>query len=164
MKICVGKILRPHGVRGDVLLKFYTTSGDFFTQNQIFYTPDNHPIKLFNVRTSKEHLIANVKGARDRNAVEHLKNTELFVPRESMPQTADGEYYFEDLKQMQVTRMDGQIIGKVVNVEDYGAGTFLEIKLEPNKEATIPFNKFSIVNVDVEQSLITIDENFLLTT
>lgn len=100
----------------------------------------------------------------DRTAVEKLNNTNLYVDRKSLPDLdeASNEYYFEDLKHMTVVDETKNIIGTVTNVCDFGAGIFIEISLTNKKEATIQFNKDTILDVSLESKLITIDSKFLL--
>ena len=64
----------------------------------------------------------------DRNAAEALRGTELTVPRSALPPLAEDEYYHADLIGLPVETPDGTAVGRVVLVENFGAGDVLEIE------------------------------------
>lgn len=165
MKVCVGRIRKPHGTKGEVIIKTYTLSPSFFLcdyKRKIFCTENNIEIRLMKPRISKGNIIAKIDGYCDRTSVAELANKELFVDRESLPSLGDGEYYFEDLKNMKVIDFCQEEIGKVVAVGDYGAGVFLEIRVSPDRIATMPFNDKAILDVDQKNGIIIANKKMVL--
>lgn len=111
-------VASAHGVGGEVKLKLFT--GDL------------SPYKQFNggalTLTSLRGAIARFAEIRDRNAAEALRGTELTVPRSALPPLGEGEYYHCDLIGLLAVSTDGRELGRVVAVENFGAGDVLEIE------------------------------------
>lgn len=127
-KILVGKIVAPQGIRGEVRVQTYTqTPSDFKTLN--VHSPklkDDtfHFVRQLNPTSSV--IIAKIDGVNDRNSAELLRGIELFINRDELPELKDGEYYQADLIGMRVVR-DGITIGRVDNIQNYGAGDIIEL-------------------------------------
>lgn len=62
----------------------------------------------------------------DRTAAQGVVNTRLYVPRDALPEPEEEEFYHADLIGMEA-RENGQSLGRVVMVHDYGAGASLEL-------------------------------------
>ena len=120
-------------------------------------------VKISKLRhIEKDKFSGTINEIKDRDALEKYRLKNLYVSRDVLQPLNDGEYYFEDLQGLAVYDQIGEFIGKVRTALDYGAGSFLEIKTVDNKTYTIPFNKNSIITVDLQYSKIVIDKNYLL--
>ena len=71
-------------------------------------------------------VIARVDGVNNRNDAELLRGVDLFVYRDELPPSGDGEYYQADLIGMSVMR-DGVKIGIVSGFQNFGAGDIIEL-------------------------------------
>ena len=76
----------------------------------------------------KGGAIARFAEVTDRTAAEKLRGTTLTVPRSAMPALGEGEYYHADLIGLPAVSTEGAELGKVVAVENFGAGDVLEIE------------------------------------
>ena len=149
-KILVGKIVAFQGVRGDVRVQTYTTAPSDFRDLKIisnkFATKD---FKFVRALPSTNVIIAHINGFEDRTSAEVLRGTELFVERDTLPETKGGEYYQTDLIGFDVVR-DGKKIGTVDGFQNFGAGDIVELD---NGEVV----SFIGANVDFENKRITIE-------
>lgn len=127
-KILVGKIVAPQGIRGEVRVQTYTARPDDFRKLEIisdrFASSDFRFVRLLNPNSNV--IIARINGINDRNAAETLRNTELFILRDTLPDVRDGEYYQADLIGFDVIR-DGNKIGVVDGFQNFGAGDIIEM-------------------------------------
>src|ERR1700730_15885323 len=97
-RICVARIGAAHGVRGEVKFWSFTADPAAVAGYGPFETADGRLVELETLRPAKEFFVARLKGVGDRDAAERLRNVELFVPRERLPDTADtDEFYHADL-------------------------------------------------------------------
>ena len=162
--ICVGVIAKPVGVRGQVKIRTYTESPESFLRFSNFYLEDGTEIALKSPKITDENEITTfVNGYVDRTGVERLRLKDIFVRREDLEELSEGEYYFEDLAGLDVFNQKLEKIGKVNAALDYGAGTFLDIEYIPtNRIATLPFNKNSILDIDLKKNVLKIDDSCLL--
>jgi 16S rRNA processing protein RimM len=123
-------ITGAHGVGGEVKLKLFT---DDLSAYRSF---NGGALTLATLRGA----IARFAEVRDRNAAEALRGTTLTVPRSSLPPLGEGEYYHADLIGLSVETDDGEPAGRVVEVENFGAGDVIEIERDGGKRFMVPIN------------------------
>jgi 16S rRNA processing protein RimM len=87
-----------------------------------------------------------------------LRGSLVEVDRSALPPLEEGEYYHADLIGVAAVDSETRSLGRVVAVENYGAGDLLEIEDEEGRRWLIPF-KPSIA--DLEDGRIVVDPNFL---
>ena len=132
-KILVGKIVAPQGIRGDVRVQTFSEKPEDFREFRVH--PSAHSaaatwkpndFRFIRVVPNSTVIIAHINGFDDRNAAEKLRGVELFIDRDSLPATRDGEYYQADLIGFSVIR-DGEKIGIVAGFQNFGAGDIIEL-------------------------------------
>ena len=159
-RICVGVIAKPFGIKGQVRVRSYTSSPDFFLIHTRLLTGNVEEICLVSPKiVGSNEIIAWIDGVNNRTDAEKLRLCKLYVERSELKQLPLGEYYYEDLVGMNVYDRSSRKLGKVEAIYDYGAGEFLEIRMENKKIATIQFNSNTIISVN---EFITINKDFLL--
>ena len=114
--------------------------------------------KLESVRAASSGAVARLEGVADRSGAEDLRGSLVEVDRSSLPTLQEGEYYHADLIGLACVDREGRDLGKVVAVENYGAGDLLEVEASNGKRALIPF-KPGIA--DLEGDRIVLDPEFL---
>ena len=121
-----------HGVAGEVRLKVFAEDlGSFGSFNDGART-------LKSLREGPNGAIARFAEVRDRTAAEALRGTELTVPRAARPPRGEGEYYHVDLLGLAAVAPDGAALGRVVAVDNYGAGDVLDIERPDGKRFMVP--------------------------
>ena len=101
-------------------------------------------------------IIAQIKGVDDRNQAETLIGSEIFIRREQLPATAEGEYYWSDLIGLEVVTTEGMALGVVDSLLETGANDVLIVKGE--RERAVPFIQGrTIVKIDSEVGRIVVD-------
>lgn len=127
-KILVGKIVAPQGIRGEFRVQTYTASPMDFQTFEILCdccAPDAfHFVRRLN--PTSDVIVAKIDGINDRTAAEGLRGTQLFITRDALPETSDGEYYQSDLIGFTVMR-DNRELGRVACFQNYGAGDIIEL-------------------------------------
>lgn len=119
-------------------------------------------LTLKSLRTGNNGAIARFAEVADRNAAEAMRGTELAVPRASLPPLEDGEYYHVDLLGLPAVSSRGEALGKVVAIDNYGAGDVLEIERpsidgKPGKRFMVPMKPDAVPEWDQERLVISID-------
>ena len=157
-RVCIAQIGAAHGVRGEVRLKPFTEDPLGVAAYGPLETEDGtRRFEIESVRPAKDMLLARFKGVDDRNAAEALTNVRLYVAREKLPKAQADEFYHADLIGLSAQKQNGEPIGIVKAVHNFGAGDLLEI--EPASGATImlPFNESTVPLVDVAGGKIVIE-------
>ena len=136
-------------MRGDVRVQTYTATPSDFRDLKIisnkFATDD---FRFIRALPHTNVIIAHINGFDNRTSAEVLRGTELFIERDSLPETKDGEYYQSDLIGFTVIR-DGKKIGTVDGFQNYGAGDIIELD---NGDMV----SFTGANVDFENKTIIV--------
>jgi 16S rRNA processing protein RimM len=156
--ICVARIGAAHGVRGAVKLWTFTEDPLAVQSYGLLMTKDGaRQFEIANVREAKDHLVATFKGIATRNDAEKLNGIELYVPREKLPATDDGEYYHADLIGLAAVNAADEPLGRIIAIHNFGAGDIIEIA--PPKGATmlLPFTNAVVPTVDIAGGRVVIE-------
>ncbi|MCX7321810.1 MAG: ribosome maturation factor RimM [Hyphomicrobiales bacterium] len=157
-QICVARIGAPHGVRGQVRLWTFTEDPYAVLDYGPLATKDGkRTIEIDNVREAKGHLVATLKGVADRDAAARLNGIELYVARDALPDTEDGEYYHADLIGLAAVNTAGETIGRVLAMHDFGAGDIIEIAPPSGPTLLLPFTDAVVPTVDIAAGKVVVE-------
>ncbi|SKB53317.1 ribosome maturation factor RimM [Sphingopyxis flava] len=133
--VTLAAIAGAHGVRGEVRLKLFGEGADALRAFSTFDAGERK-LTLEAVRPANQGAVARFGEITDRAAAEALRGTLLTVPRSALPPLGPGEYYHHDLIGLACTSTEGEALGIVVGVENFGAGDILEVErpAEPGKK------------------------------
>ena len=156
-RIALAAVAGAHGVRGEVKLKLFG-EGIASLSGQPSLTVGGAPLKLKDVRAGNKTAVARFDGVNTREAAEALRGSLVEVDRVALAPLAEGEYYHTDIIGLPCVDTDGQAIGTVAAVEDFGAGELLDIALPDGKRSLIPFRDGI---ADLTDGKIILDPDFL---
>ena len=146
-----------HGVKGEVRLKLFSDSIASLTQHaKVLVGGVEH--RLLGVREGGKTAIARFEGISDRSAVEALRGQLIEVDRSHLPPLEEGEFYHADVLGLPCVDQDGQAVGIVAAVENFGAGDLLEVELPNGRRSLIPFRDGV---ADLADGRIVLDPEFL---
>jgi 16S rRNA processing protein RimM len=150
-RICVARIGAAHGLRGEVRLNSFTADPMAVTQYGALMTEDGgRRFEIESCRPGKGFLVVRFKGIVDRTAAEQVTNLDLYVPRDRLPAPAPDEFYHADLIGLCAVGKDGNQIGTVVAIHDFGAGDLLEIRPQAGGSTVmLPFNDAVVPEIDI---------------
>jgi 16S rRNA processing protein RimM len=160
--VLVGAITGAHGIRGEVKLRSFTADPAAIAIYSPLETAAGARIEIARVRPQKDGFIAILKGVTDRNAAEALRGTELFVPRERLPEPENDAVYVHDLIGLAVHLADGSLLGEIVDVADYGAGDLIDVKFQGRRDTVlIPFAGQYVLEAGADRIVVDLPEGFL---
>ena len=156
--ILLGRITAAHGIRGEVQVRTYTGAPESIASyGPLSDKEGRRTFKLRVVRVTDKGIIARVEGVADRNAAETLKGIELYVERAKLPAASEGEYYHADLIGLRAVSPEGEEIGRIVAVANFGAGDLLEVQLTGGTATEyVPFSDACVPHVDIAAGVATI--------
>ena len=160
--VCLGQVIAPHGIRGEVRVRSYAGAPE---QIGAYGPLLDDAGRTFTVEEAREHaggVIARLAGVADRNAAAALRGTHLYVHRDRLPEPAKGEYYHTDLIGLRLEGPDGERMGTVTAVHNYGAGDLLCVRQTDGVEALVPFADSYVTEVDFEARRILADPSSAL--
>jgi 16S rRNA processing protein RimM len=145
-------IIGAHGIKGEVRLKLFTDDlGPYRTLDAAGRT-----LTLKSVRPGPNGAVARFAEIADRDAAEALRGTELTVPRSALPPLEEGEYYHADLIGLPCFSSDGEALGHVVAVENFGAGDVIEIERPTGKRFMVPMRSEAVPEWDAERLIVDV--------
>lgn len=155
----VGAITSTHGIKGEV--KVFPTTDDvnrFKKLKEVVLDTGKEQITLQiqGVKFFKQFVILKFKGIDNINDIEKYKGKSLFVTRENAVKLEKDEYFIADILGSTVEDEDGNILGILKDVIVTGANDVYVVENEEGKELLFPAIKECVLNVDVEQSKITV--------
>ena len=157
--VCLGKIVAAHGIKGEVKVKSFTSSPkDVCAYGSLSDKEQTRFFELTFQGFSKELLRTKIKGIDTRNDAESLIGTELYIPRNKLPDLEQDEFYLADLEGLKVLDdKTGEEIGRIVGVFNFGAGDILEIKFDGQKATEmLPFNNTYVPTVDIKNGFVKV--------
>ena len=158
--ILVGRVARPHGIRGQVVVNPET---DFvenrFAAGATLWTQAGHGherLVVATMRVQNGRPIVGFEGFERTEDVERLAGIELRVPAESLQKLEDGTFYQFELVGCAVETTSGARVGEVARVDGGAGGSLLAID-GPRGEILIPLAVDICVEIDVTAKRIRID-------
>ncbi len=155
-RICIGKISSAHGVKG--LVKILPFCEDINLLNgKLFTSEQGHETLNVTLKNSAgKFILAQIDGITNPEDAKALKCS-LYVPREALPEIEDEDsFYIEDMIGLSVLNDEGQNIGTLIAVENFGAGDLLEVKPKSGAAYFVPFQSAFVGNIDIENNTITL--------
>ena len=112
-RICVARIGAPHGVRGALKLWPFTEDPLAVLDYGPLSTQDgSRRFEVETAREAKDHLVATLKGVASRDDAVRLNGIELYIDRDQLPETDEGEYYHADLIGLAAVTAAGEPLAK----------------------------------------------------
>jgi 16S rRNA processing protein RimM len=154
--VTLAAVAGAHGIGGEVRLKLFAQGLESLQRHKQVHVA-GRLTTLKSVRGGKLP-VAVFAGIDSRDAAEALRGQLVTIPRSALPPLEEGEYYFTDLIGLVCVSPKGEPLGKVVGVENFGAGDILEIEKADGKRTMVPFRPGI---ADATGEAITVDPAFL---
>jgi 16S rRNA processing protein RimM len=163
MQLVVGRISRPHGVRGELAVEVRTDDpGLRLDAGAVLATEPAAagPLTIASTRWHLGRLLVTFEGLNDRNEAEQLRGVLLVVDSAELEDVADpDEFRDHQLIGLAVLTMDGEQVGEVTDVLHYGQDLLVVAGrgARAGTEIMIPFVTAIVPDVDVSAGLVRID-------
>jgi 16S rRNA processing protein RimM len=166
--VTVGIVLRPHGIRGEVVVEPLSDNENRFkTMDDVrLVRPNGSDLKLrvASMFPHKSRLVIQFDGISSIEQAETLRAAELRVPIASLPPLPDGSYYHHELKGLEARVESGAAIGKVVDLWETGATPVLVIHDAGGRETLLPMVDAFILEVNVSGGFMRVKASALVST
>jgi 16S rRNA processing protein RimM len=160
VQVVVGRLGRPHGVRGDVNVELRTDEPERRFAAGTSLITDNLAHPTLTIETMRWHsgrLLLHLQGVNDRSMVEELRGVVLSVDVDPDERPTDpDEFYDHQLVGLAVVDRAGVELGTVGEVV-HGAQDLLVVKRPEGRDAMVPFVASLVPEVDVSAGRIVVD-------
>lgn len=154
----IGRVLRPHGVRGEIRAEILTSVPDYFDSEQLYLgrrPTQLKPYEVEDVRFHQEKALLKLVGIDDRDVADSLRDLWIYLDRENALPLEEGEFYLYQLIGMNVVTDEGETLGQVTDTLQTGANDVFVVK-GARGEILLPDIDGVVLSVDGEQGLITV--------
>jgi 16S rRNA processing protein RimM len=166
MQLVVGRVGRPHGIRGEVTVQVHTDDPDLrFSAGSVLATEpaEQGPLTISSARWHSGRLLLSFEGYADRNSAEDLRGTFLVMDSADVGPTADpDEFHDYELIGLEVQTAGGEPVGVVADVLHQGQNLLV---VQPaasgaaggRPQILVPFVAAFVPDVDVKAGRLVID-------
>ncbi|HLE85349.1 MAG TPA: ribosome maturation factor RimM [Thermoanaerobaculia bacterium] len=161
--VAVGRVLRPHGVRGEAVVEPFSDVPERFSPGAELLaaspgTPlgSRRSLRIESARPHRGALLVQFGGVAGRDAVEELRGALLEVPREVVPEAPEDAWYHFDLVGCRCRDLRAGELGEVVEVVEDGGGVLLAVE-SPGRRLLVPFVREMVREVDTAGGRIELD-------
>ncbi len=166
--MAVGQIIGVHGVRGELKATILTDDPSRFDLlRQVFVGPDGAEPTLYDLEGYRLHqkwVLIKLRGVDDRDKAQTLRDQLIQVPFEQAIPLEDGEYYEHQIVGLEVWTVDGQNLGRVIEILYSPAhqvyvvrGRDAQSPKEGLREILIPAVASVVQEVDLEAGRLLVD-------
>ena len=158
IEVVVGRIGKPHGLRGEVTVDVRTDEpelrfADGTTLRAVPPAGSASPITAVTVLRTRWHqgvLLAHFEEIGDRNAAEAARGIVLHstLSADATPEDPE-EFYDHHLIGLEAVDLEGRVLGAVSRVVHGGAQDLLQIRTPDGRETLVPFVSALVPAVDV---------------
>lgn len=160
--IIMGKIARPHGVRGEVRVQLTTDFPELLLESETVYlghttdTDSADAVDLESIRHHQDGVLIKFAHVNDRNQAELLRGLLVMLPFDAFEPLDNGEFYYFQLIGMAVHTVEGEYLGDVTNILETGANNVFILNGGPRGEILIPDTEEVVRSIEGETRQITI--------
>jgi 16S rRNA processing protein RimM len=150
--LAIGKIRRPHGVRGEMIMEVYTDFPERLLPGVlVFLGPDYQPGQLTRTRWHQGNLLISLDGITTPESAGIWRNQIVYLQAAERPVLPEGEYYQHELIGLTAISESGQLLGLVSEILETGVHDVLVVRPEQGPEILIPFLEALLLKVDLER-------------
>ena len=157
--IVLGRISGLFGVKGWVKVYSYTDPREAVLDYDRWLLSGKEGWQEATVAEGQRHgktIIARIDGFDDRDQAASLIGTDIGVPRDELPETDNGHYYWSDIEGLRVVARDGTELGRVDYMLETGANDVMVVKGETERLIPFVLDKV-IIKVDFDEGRIDVD-------
>lgn len=163
--ILLGKITRPHGIRGEVKIHSYSGQPEnFLGYREILVSSEDReeriPYSVEQSRVQGRLAVLRLAGCDSRTKAEALAGREVWLRRGDLPEPGEDEYYLADLEGREAISADGPRLGRITGILDTAAHPIL-IVTGGGREYLVPIHEGVVVRFDEEQVVLRLPPGLL---
>jgi len=157
--VAVGRIKRAVGLKGEVLIKAFSSTKSITTSGYLFLKGkddfERFQIIKFRGKGLKE-LVCLLEGVNNRTLAEHLERKQVFQEKSLLPREDSDEYFWYELKDLKVVDRNGNELGTIYSIIETGAQDVLVVR-DTKREILIPMMDGFIQQIDTTKGICLVD-------
>ena len=158
--VLIAKIGKTRGLKGEFFLRSFAEKLETLISFKKFFSLQSfimEEIFFEYIKKSNNNIIAKLKSIDDIEGIKSFGQKDIYVLKSELPELGKNEAYWFELEKMQVLNLEGQHLGNVDRVDNFGANDVLKVQ-KKNKTLLIPFIKNRvIISINKKENSILVD-------
>jgi 16S rRNA processing protein RimM len=158
-QVQVGRLARPHGVRGEMMLDSISLTADELQNIGTFTwrgaSGATRPLTIAAIRPASGRMLVRFAGIDDRDQAAMLTRGTLWAESERLPDPGPGMAYAFQLVGLEVVEQDGRRLGVLEEVWPTGANPIYVVRRE-GKELLLPATPTVVQKIDLDARRMTV--------
>jgi len=157
LSVAIGKIRRPHGVKGEVVFEPYLEYSHSLKKGKVILVGDKkEAYSIQTIRKMDQNFLIFFDGLDNCDKVSHLRNQIVYIRTSQLAALPEGQYYPHQVLGMQVNNEEGDKLGILQEVLLTGANDVYVVKKDDEEELLLPAIESVILSVDSEKKVVTV--------
>lgn len=156
--VIVGKLRRPHGVRGEIVMEVLTDYPKRIRVGKQVYIGEEHkPLVISSRREKPPGILISFEGYNDCDKVADFTNQYIYSAMSELPPLEANEYYYHQLIGLNVENKQGERLGKLEEILETGANDVFLVRTPDSNEILLPVIDSVIVSIDLSLGRIIVN-------
>ncbi len=159
-KIAVGQIIRPHGIKGEMVIHCYSGQPDNICQYKRLFLIDSNgrisvPVIIRSFRIQKKKAIIALEGINNRTQLEKIVGAGVLVEKKALAELTEEQFYWHHYLNKEVKTSKGVRLGRVQRLFSNGAQDILVVLPKGStEELFIPITKEFVIGEEREELIV----------
>lgn len=155
-EIVIGKIVAPHGVRGDIRIMPLTDRPEQFLNLSYLLLEDGRQLTVKAARFHKRMVLVSTKEITTMNDAELLRDKKILIRAEDLPPLEEGRFYVADLIGLPVFDEEGKQLGTFKDSITTGSNDVYIVAVPGGKDLLIPALKIYVRKINLQEKRIVV--------
>jgi len=150
--LAIGKIIRAHGLRGELSVMLLTDFPERFENMEWVYLGNELEAEAYRLESHRWHkgrILLTLSGVTDRNQAEQLRGQLVQVPLEEAMPLPEGKFYLYELIGLQVMSTEGERLGAIANILETGANDVYVVEDDGQEKLLLPAIPDVVQSIDI---------------
>jgi len=153
--ISIAKVLKPQGIKGELKCQVLTEKVDIFSNLKSIIC-DNKKINIISGVYRLGYVYINLENVNSIEEADKFRNKTFYIPKEEYGGLAEDNYFIDDLIGVKIESENGEKIGEILDIENYGASDIAIIK-ENFSMHSVPLIAKIFLNIDTNKKLAVVN-------
>ncbi len=155
-KVALGKVVKLHGYLGNMKIVTKFDKGFDIKQIKKLYDENGNEFIVNRIFPNTDAVVVGLDGVDLEKAKGYINKT-FYIDRELV----NNKILFEDLKGSMVVLEKGKVVGKILDVQDFGSAEVVSVKTTAGKELMFPNAEGVIISFDYNKKELVVDSKRL---
>lgn len=155
--VAVGRVIRPHGVRGTLLVSAISPMLESLREGSRVWLGDGElESRVTYLRPHRARYLLALEELSDRDQAETWRDKDVSVALDQAAELPAGSYFYWQIVGLEVVTEQGEVLGEIKSIIETGANDVYVVQDSDGRELLLPAIAAVIREVDLEGGLITV--------